>query len=107
MQKIPKHLNIITNPEDTLAEDHPNLVIKEGDEYIGYTITHNNQMEDTKKIEITKGDIESGFPLDDSRPSWLTNNKNILQDKKYQHRGRAKQSLFRLFFRMFIFIKSY
>lgn len=96
MKNTPKHLNIIRNEEDKLGDRkaHPNLVIKEGDEYIGYTITSSGDQTQYKKVEIEKKDIETGSIYREEKPSWLTNFPNKLDDnKKYTHLGRAKPSL--------------
>ena len=94
MKKKPNHLDIIINEEDS-AGTHPNLVVHTDTGKVGLTITHSGKNMEHKKLLIKKKDIEEGskFQINTKNPSYLSNNMNVLQRKKYKCVGKAKQSL--------------
>ena len=94
MKAKPKHLDIIFNEDDSVGA-HPNLVVKDGkSNTTGFTITHDGKNKQTCKLPITKEDIDKKFIVDDKRKSYLTTHSNILDsNKKYDIKGRAKESL--------------
>jgi len=102
MKKKITHLDIINNENDSFGK-HPNLVVREDDDYNGYTITHTKDHVQYPRIKIEQEDCEYINSNFKPNRSYLTTHKNKLdKDMKYEVLNKSKESLITKFLKQLI-----
>lgn len=97
-----KHLDIINNKDDSFGT-HPNLVVREDDDYNGYTITHTEIHAQYPRVKIEERDCVYSTPKFRPYKSYLTTHKNKLdENRKYEVLNKGKETLITRFLKQLI-----
>ena len=93
MKRKAKHLDVITNPNDSLGS-HPNLVIEDDNELKGYTITHMKNHPQYQRMKTVKEDYTFRSKDFVIKNTHLTVHSNKLdKDKEYTIKAIASENL--------------